>query len=188
MRPGPRRHHRDAVGEEDRLGDRVGDEGDGLAGLHPDFLDQQVHLVAGEGVERAERLVHQQHRRIDGKAADDRGALLHAARQFARDTCSRSRQGRPGRAVCRCARGPAAVPLQLERQLDVLLQVAPRQQVGVLEDHRDLPGAAASIGFAAEHDPAAGQPVQPGHRPQQRGLAAARGAEDAEELALAHVE
>src|SRR5438552_2176624 len=34
----PCRHHRNAVGEKDRLGDRMGNESDGLARFHPDFL------------------------------------------------------------------------------------------------------------------------------------------------------
>ena len=51
-----------------------------LLGLQPDLLDQQVHLVAGEGIERAERLVHQEHGGIERQRTHDGGALLHAAR------------------------------------------------------------------------------------------------------------
>ena len=114
------------------------DEDDGLARLHPDFLDQQVHLVAREGVERAERLVHQQHGRIDREAAHDRGALLHAAREFARDIWSRSpsRLTRSSSLAMRSWSG--ARPLDLERKRDVLGEIAPGQQIGVLKDHRDL--------------------------------------------------
>ena len=80
---GPRGHHDDAVGEEDRLRYRMRDEGDRLARLHPDFLDQQIHFVAREGVERAERLVHQQHRGID-REASARSRRAAACRRRAR--------------------------------------------------------------------------------------------------------
>src|SRR5271168_1263812 len=42
----------DRVVVKDRLRYRMRDEGDRLARLHPDFLDQQIHFVAREGVER----------------------------------------------------------------------------------------------------------------------------------------
>ena len=137
----------------------MGDEGDGLAGLHPDLLDEEVHLVAGEGVERAERLVHQQDRRVDGEAADDRGALLHAAGQFARILVVEA--GQPDAVeelVDPLAIGPLA--FQFEGKLDVLLERPPRQQIRILEDHRDLrmrPGD----GLAVDRDPAAGQLIRP---------------------------
>ena len=43
-----------------------------------------VHPLAGHLVERAERLVHQQDRRLEGERPGDRDALLHAARQLVR--------------------------------------------------------------------------------------------------------
>ena len=82
--PRPRRQQHDPVGQEHRLADRMGDEQDGLARLHPDALQLQIHLVARHGVERAERLVHQQDFGIVGERAGDRRALPHAARQLAR--------------------------------------------------------------------------------------------------------
>src|SRR6185437_14678415 len=44
----PRRHHHDTVGKEDRFSNRMGDEGDRLPRLHPDFLNEDVHFIAGE--------------------------------------------------------------------------------------------------------------------------------------------
>src|SRR6266540_2432929 len=72
-----RRHHHDPVGQEDGFLDAVGDEQDGLVGLGPDPLEEQVQLLAGDGVERAERLVHEQERRIGEQGAADRHPLLH---------------------------------------------------------------------------------------------------------------
>ena len=75
----PRRHHRHAVGEIDRLLHVVGDEDHGLRRALPDAQQLALHQPAGLRVERAERLVHQQDLGIEGERARDRGALLHAA-------------------------------------------------------------------------------------------------------------
>ena len=81
MRPGRARHHRDAVAEQDRLVDRMGDEHHGLALVRALHELQQLLLqdFARLRVERGERLVHQQDRRIDGERAHQADALLHAA-------------------------------------------------------------------------------------------------------------
>ena len=81
MRPGRARHHGDAVAEQDRLVDRMGDEHHGLALVGPLHELQQLLLqdLAGLRVERGERLVHQQDRRVHGERAHQADALLHAA-------------------------------------------------------------------------------------------------------------
>ncbi len=82
--PRPRRHHDDAGREEDGLGDRVGDEDDGRARRLPDPQELHVEALARHLVERAERLVHQQERRVEGERPRDRDALLHPARELPR--------------------------------------------------------------------------------------------------------
>ena len=77
-------HHADPVGEDDRLVDVVGDEQDRLAGRAADAHQLALHVGAGVGVERRERLVHQQHLRLVGQHAGDLDALLHAAGQLGR--------------------------------------------------------------------------------------------------------
>ena len=139
----PRRHDDDAVGEEDRLADVVRDEHDRLAALAPEPEQKQVHLVARERVERAERLVHQQHVRVLRQRADDRRALLHPARELARHRAGRSRRGPVSASSVSIAASVDATLLDLERELDVLAEVPPRQQVRLLEDHPDLLRAAA---------------------------------------------
>ena len=81
---GPRAHDDHARGQEDRLRDRVGDEDDGRAELLPDREQLEVQPLARHLVERAERLVHQQERRLERERARDRDALLHAARELPR--------------------------------------------------------------------------------------------------------
>ena len=76
--------HRDLVAELDRLVDVVGDEHDGLAQFALQPQDLGLQLLADHGVDGAERLVHQQDRRIGGKRAGHADALLLAARQLRR--------------------------------------------------------------------------------------------------------
>src|SRR6266446_5596445 len=80
----PGRHHDDQVGQEHGFGDAVGHEEDRLAPLLPDPGELDAHLLAGQGVERAERLVHQEHRRIVDEGPADRHPLLHAPRELPR--------------------------------------------------------------------------------------------------------
>src|SRR5262249_45304561 len=79
---GPGRHHQNAIGKEYRFAHRVRDEQNGLAALHPDTLQLHVHRFARHGVERPERLVHQQHCRIMHERTHDTHALLHTAREL----------------------------------------------------------------------------------------------------------
>src|SRR5882672_2310326 len=73
--------------------------------------------------------------------------------------------------------------LDFERQLDVADQVAPGQQVGLLEDHGDL-GVRLADAAAVEQYLALGQAVEASHRPEERGLAAAARPEHADQLTL----
>ena len=81
---GAGRHHHHAVGQEDRLLDRMGDEQHGQAGALPDVEQLVLQALARHRVERAERLVHQHHLGVVGEHAGDRDALLHAAGQLVR--------------------------------------------------------------------------------------------------------
>ena len=121
-----RRHHDDPVGEEHGLGDRVGHEDDGGAGLGADADELGLHALAGHLVEGAERLVHQQQPRALGERARDRDALLHAAGELVGvpvgevaeadqlDQLARARPAsgacrrRAARAAARCSRAPCA--------------------------------------------------------------------------------
>jgi hypothetical protein len=62
MRPGPRGKHDHPVGEEDRLLHRVRDEQDGRRRARGDREELEVQALAGQLVERAERLVEEEHR------------------------------------------------------------------------------------------------------------------------------
>ena len=75
---------RDPVADQDRLVDVVGDEDDRLPHL---VLDPQQLLLqphAGDRVERAERLVHQHHRRVGRERSGEADTLALAARDLRR--------------------------------------------------------------------------------------------------------
>src|SRR5215831_20883077 len=118
--PRPRRHDHDLVGVQDRLGDRVRDEQDGLAPRLPDPQELEAHLLARERVERAERLVHQEQAWVGQQSTANGHALLHPARELARqpgleagEAAQRQELERPG---------PIALEIQAEhvgREQDV---------------------------------------------------------------------
>ena len=84
MRPGRGDKQQNPIAKKGRFGDRVGDEYDGASLLQPDALQFEIELIARDGVERTERLVHQQDVRIVGQRARDRGTLPHAAGKLTR--------------------------------------------------------------------------------------------------------
>src|SRR5467141_4061870 len=72
----------DAVAEEYRLLDVVGDEDDGLARALPELDELLLHGFARLRIEGTEGLVHQQHLGIYRQHARKRHTLLHSARQL----------------------------------------------------------------------------------------------------------
>src|SRR5689334_3362020 len=76
--PGARRHLDHLVGQEHRFCHAVGDEQHAHPPLVADALQVEHELVAGERVERAERLVHEKLGRIVDQRAAERDPLAHA--------------------------------------------------------------------------------------------------------------
>ena len=126
-RPGLRREHHDAIGQIYRLFHAVGNEQD-RARIDPRDPDQLLlHHHSGLGIERAERLVHQQHLRLDRVGAGDGDALLHAARKLVRVVVLRPRHSHereivPGQLVAPRARHSLA----FEPECDVLAHASSR--------------------------------------------------------------
>ena len=69
----------DAIGEVEGLVEIVGDEEDGFAEVGQESAEHVLHLGAGEGVECAEGLVHQQDGGLGGKGAGEADALALSA-------------------------------------------------------------------------------------------------------------
>ena len=154
----------------------------------PDAEQQLLHQLARLVVERAEGLVHQQHARVVGQRARDRGALLHAARQLLRVVLVEALQAHLGQEAVRdlqLLRARQAALAQAEA--DVVQHRQPGEQRVALEHHAAV-GAGAVDALAVEQHLAGGRVVQPGDDAQQRALAAAAGAEDGDEVVLGHVQ
>ena len=91
------RHHGDAVGERDGLGDIVRHEHDGLADALPDIEQHLMHAPACERIKRRERLIHQQHVGFD-RETRARSASAAACRPTIRqETCRGGHRARPCR-------------------------------------------------------------------------------------------
>ena len=133
----------------------------------------RVELLAGERVERAERLVEQQHRGIADQRPGERGALRHPTRELARPQA----RGR-GQTDLR-ERGFGAVAAhvrrnagKLHRQRDVVDDRAPRHEARLLEVEADAPVAGDRLRPADQRPSRVGS-LEPGDHPQERALAAA---------------
>src|SRR6185295_131437 len=185
---GPVAHDGDTVGEIDRLLDIMGDEQHGQPVALPDTGQQLLHVMACQGVERAEGLVHQQHARPVGERAGDGDALFHAARELVRigrleavEPDQGELLARDGPHVRRFAAGGG------KREGDVALRGQPGEQRISLEDDAAIE-AGGNDRFVVDGDDAMVHALQAGDDRQQRRLAAAGGADERDELVLANVE
>ena len=171
-------HDRDAVAHLDRLVDVVGDEDDRLTQLGLQAQELVLQPLAADRVDRAERLVHQHDRRIDGERTGDPDALALAAGQLG------------GEAVAHLWVEPDQVQQLVDARIDARLVPADelrdgrdvladrpvREQADLLDDVADV--AAQLLGLAVAHAAAAEQDVAGGDvdhavdHPHRRRLAA----------------
>src|SRR5580692_6930901 len=165
------------------------DEGDAQAAVQA--LDLQLQILTQLLVERAERLVHQQHGWIEDDRTRDRDALLLAAGELlgkARLVAGEldEIEHTPDMLVDLWL-WHAALP---EREADVLRHRQMRKQGVVLEHHADV----APIGRGVRHHRAADQDVarrrllEAGDHHERRGLAGAGRAQEGDELAGLDIE
>src|SRR5262245_6547316 len=75
----PDRHHADPIPEQDRLSDIMGYENPRPARSFTDCKQHRRHPASGDGIKRAERLVHEQNFRLDRECPRDLQSLTHAA-------------------------------------------------------------------------------------------------------------
>ena len=133
-------HHGDAVADRVRLLLVVGDEDGGEPEPLLQFAQLAAHLDPQLGVEVGQRLVEQQHLRLDGDGARQRDALLLAAGELRRTAVGEMRQadqiergGDARRAISARGRRRSSSP---KATLRAHGHVRP-QRVG-LEDHADV--------------------------------------------------
>jgi hypothetical protein len=160
-----------------------------------DFLQHRLelgaHLEAEERVQVRQRLVHQQHRRLDGEGAGDRHPLPLAAGEP---------RGVPvqERLDVEQARGPAhlsvdhvlGLPLHREAERDVVGHRHVREHRVALEHHGEPALARGPIGHVppTDEDAAAALPLEPGDDAQERRLAASGRPEEGDALPVGHGE
>ena len=189
-----RPEQRHQVADLDGLLDVVGDEHDRLVQLG--LQGQQLVLQRGadDRVDGAERLVHQQHRRVGGQGPGDPDALLLAAGQLVRVPPGQARvEADQGEQLPRPVAGLLARPAGEHRHRgDVVLDGAVREQPGLLDHVADAAAqlrrvARPDVG-AVEQDGARGRLDEPVDHPQRGGLAAAARADEDHRLAVRHLE
>jgi hypothetical protein len=181
---GPGAHDHHLVGEEHRLRDRVGHEQGRAGPLGPDALELEVHPLPGHLVERPERLVEEEHLGLDHERPGDRDPLAHAARELGGPGLLEALQPHQLHEVGDVDR-LLLHPRHLERQLDVGGHRAPRQQRGLLEGDADVVLAAGHGRRLAVDEHLSGRRLlEVGEDPQDRGLPAARRAEEGDEPAF----
>ena len=90
---GPARQQHDPIAEAHRLAHVVRHEQHREAAVAPQPLELVVEHVARHGVERPERLVHQEHVGSLRERAGERDPLAHPARELVRTLLGRTRRG-----------------------------------------------------------------------------------------------
>ncbi len=175
-------HHHQQVGERHGLLLAVGDVDEADLELTLQALELLAHLHAQERVERRQRLVEQKDGRLHDQSARQRDPLLLPARKLRRQA-----RGVVGHAheIEKLARSSMPLGLRhashLQAEGDVVEGAQMREQRIALEHH----GGAAPGGrqardiHVADQDIALGDAFVPRDHAQSRGLAAARGAEQA---------
>ncbi len=171
----------------------MGDEHDGDAELAVDLAQQVKHGARRLRVERARRLVAEQHLRLAGERPCDADALLLAAGKLAGIFVGVLGEPDAGEQR-RHALGDldlAKLTGEFQRIGDIAGDGARTQQVEMLEDHADRAAKLAqalALGVrhphAAYEDLAARRALQKVDEAHQRRLAGPGGADDAEDLAL----
>ncbi len=187
----PAFHHTDAVGERHRLLRVVGDDDE--AGAEPPLDRPQLplRLLPQGAVEGAQRLVEQQQLRLACQSAGERHPLPLPARQcFGAsrfEAFEPHELHQPGDPLGRLL---PAQPQALEPVADIGRHAHMRKQRVGLEHHVDRPPMRRQRGQVrpVEPDRARIRRLEAGDEPQQGALAAARRAEQAENLATREIE
>ena len=138
-----RRHDVDGLGEKHRLAQVVGHQHAGERAVAPEHLVQLPHLLARERVQRGERFVEQQERRLVDQRAAEAHALAHPARELARlpafgavepDRVQERPRPLPPRGALRRSR-ITVLAQDLEGEQQIVEHGPPRKQDRVLEGH-----------------------------------------------------
>ena len=181
-------HDRDAVRHRERLLLVMGDQHEGDARLLLEALQLALHLLAQLQVERRKRLVEQQHAGLGRQGTGQRHALLLAARELGGPAAGKPLEPHHGQGLGNSDADLRRRPLaHLEPEGDILRDVQMGKQRIALEDGIDRPLLRREGGhiLRADADAARRRRLEAGDEAKQGRLAAARGAEQGEELVVA---
>ena len=180
----------DARGEKERFAKVVGDKDDGFAETAGEGAEFALKLGAGDGVESAERLVHEENGRIGGKGASDADTLTLAAGEFVRSAiavfCRFQTDER--KELVDASGSVGGIPFFEEGdERDVLGNREMGEKTCVLNYIADAPAQTDGVpiggGAAADDDLAGGGNEKAIDKFQKRGFAAAAAAQEDEGLA-----
>ena len=176
-------HDDGAVGQVDRFLDRVRDEDDGGAEDFPDFQQFILQVAPRQGIQRAERFIHQHDGRIEGQHAGDGHALAHAAGQVFRVAGTEFRQAQHAQQhVDSFLDLGWRLAGDFQAESDIALDGHPREQRVFLEYHAAV-GTGLGDQLAAGQDLAGSRLREAGDGVQEGRLAAAGRPQQADELA-----
>ena len=187
----PPTQHGDPVAHRHRLDLVVGDVHRGDAEAPLELGDLGAGLHAELGVEVRQRLVHQEQLRLAHDRTTHRHALALAARQLAGLAVEHGGELEQFGHLGHLGLDDVLVGLaQLHRERDVLLDGHVRVERIALEHHRDVALLRAPIvdDHVVDQQLAARDVLEAGDHAQHGALAAARGADEDEELAVVDVQ
>ncbi len=181
---GTRAHDDDAVGEGHGFGEIVRDEEHRPLLSRPEVHQHILELQFRLRIERAEGLVHEEHRAAEAKRAGQRAALAHAVRERLRIGIA---EGAEADLLEKLARVRLALGLGHVADLEAVGRVAecraPGQQAVAGEHIGDVGIAGRRLAAGDGHLALVGDGQEPRQQVQDRGLAAARRADEGNELA-----
>ncbi len=172
---------RDPLSERDGILEGVGDQQGGKGELGEDAGELLADLPAGDGVERTERLIEQQHARIAGECAGEGDPLALAARELAwlgAGEMLEAEAPEQVRTVSLAGESHIARHRQVGKEPVILGEVAdPAPARGQIN-----PAAGIEPRLAAQRDPSGLWTLQTGDGPQQRRLSGTGGADQRDRL------
>ena len=184
-------HDHDGVRHGQRLLLVMGDVNKGDAGGLLDALELDLHLLAQLEVQRAERLVEQQHARLHDQSARNGNALLLAARQRGHVPHLKPLQPHQGQHARDLLLDLACGQLaDMQAKGYVFCNVQVREQRIALEHRIDLPLIRRHVvdALALEQDVARRRRLKPAQDAQRGRLAASRRAEQRDKLLIPDIE
>jgi len=146
-----------------------GDEDDRRPAGLPDVEEVVLLFILRQLIERRERLIEQQHRRLVGESPGERHPLGHPAGEAPRSVFLEAREPHRFDQVVDPLGGARIVTIDASRETDrdVLADGRPREQSWLLKDHADVVAAAVANVGATDLDAAREVLLEPTQHAEQ---------------------